>query len=90
MSERPTKLFLYANVEEIAGSGDDVLVKISGHRTLRSGRIEHYEITLRPGRYGVTRILREVRKMHLRDRGRIEQETARIGREVAELTKEQA
>lgn len=88
MSDRPKKLRLYVSLDDIEGEGEELTFKLRGHRTLKSGRIERFELDLLSCRYGVLQILDRLSKMHQRDRERIEVERRRIDREVKRLTEE--
>jgi hypothetical protein len=79
MSAKPIKLVL-----------DIGSPALSGHRLLKSGRYQCYDLELKACRYSVRQVLAQLRKMHLRDRERLERETARIEREQRELLQEQA
>lgn len=88
MKQRDIKLTLHAHLQEITGCGDSMQFKVRGHRTTKAGTVERYELDLEVCRWGVTHILRELQKMHARDRARIQRELDRIRKESVLLTQE--
>lgn len=88
MSE-PRKLVLHVNVHSIEGCGDALVFKVNAWRENKAGKHESYALELKACRYSARILLRELRKMHVRDRERIASEQARIDREIRELTQEQ-
>lgn len=70
-----------AHLEKIAGSGGDLTFNLTAHRTTKAGTYECYTLEIRVCRYGVHRLLEELKAMHVRDRDRIRDEQKRIARE---------
>lgn len=83
------ELNLRAGLREITGDGEELVFVVSAWRENAAGNSEQYELKLRACRHSVRVILRELRKMHLRDRERLTREKQRIDREILELTQEQ-
>lgn len=84
----PIRLTLLATLDTIEGSGGEITFNVNGHRALKSGRVERYQIVFQACRFSVAQLQREIRKMHIRDRERLAMEAKRIEREIRELTTE--
>lgn len=86
---KPRKLSLRPSLESIEGCGEELVFKVNAWRENGRGRYEGYVFEFRTGRCAVGTILRELRKMHLRDRERLAAEARLIDREIRTLTQEQ-
>lgn len=80
------RLPLHANLEAVTGDRDELVFLVRGSRKTKSGVWHEYELELTTCRGAVTRLLREIKSMHVRDRARIAHELDRITRELRELT----
>lgn len=86
MMLRKRRLTLDCQLEEVTGSGSQLTFKVRGYRNTKAGTHEDYALELKTCRYAVRLLLAEIRKMHVRDRQRIQAELVRIQNEIAELT----
>lgn len=86
MTVKTQKLRLAAHLVGIEGDRDELTFKVSAHRKTKSGVWCSYELELMCCRFAVTKLLREFKAMHVRDRARINEEFARITRELSELS----
>jgi hypothetical protein len=74
---------------EVTGCGDHVTYKLVATRETKGGTFERYTLNLEACRHSIRQLLTEIRRMHHRDRERLQGEQNRIDREIRELTQEQ-
>lgn len=73
------------NLDGIEGTGDSVVVVVSAERRTKAGTPERHNLRLKICRFGVMQFLRELAKMHVRDRDRLIAEKLRIEHEINAL-----
>jgi hypothetical protein len=73
---------------ELVGAGESVTMQFNTWRMKESGNYERTAVKVKMSRWAISRLIDEVRKLHIRDRERLANEQARIVREVARLTQE--
>ena len=72
----------------LVGAGESISMEFSAWRTKESGNYERTAVKVKISRWAISRLIDELRKLHIRDRARLASEQARIEREVARLTQE--
>lgn len=83
MTDTRKKLALICGTNiDIVGEGSELKVTLTAHRKKKSGSYDFYAIELDVDRYAVKRLAQQIATMHVRDRKRLENELARIEREV--------
>ena len=85
---RDIKLKLDAYLNGVTGQGEELTFQVDAWRTTKAGTHESYKLELKVCRFGVTRILQELQKMHARDRERLQRELERIRKETVLLTQD--
>jgi hypothetical protein len=85
--ERKLEADLQTNIE-LVGAGESITMQFNTWRTKESGNYERTVVKVKMSRWAIARLMDEVRRLHIRDRDRLKNETARIEREVARLTQE--
>lgn len=73
---------------EIVGAGETVTMQFNTWRQKGSGNYERTAVKLKMGRWAISRLIDEIRRMHIRDKERLTNERQRIDREVARITQE--
>lgn len=86
MNRRKIKLQLECSLQGLEGCGDELTFSVSGHRKMRAGDYQFFELKLKACRYSVHRLISQLREMHVRDRERLKREEGRIQDEVKALT----
>ncbi len=71
---------------EISGAGNDLTLKLEGHRVNKAGNIEEYKLEAKMGRHHIQRLARQIASMHARDRQRLDRELRRIEIEQQAIT----
>ena len=90
MNQRVIKLELDTHLHLVEGCGSELTFHVIGYRETKAGTPERYELKLKAYRCAAQTLLREMRKMHARDRERLARETARIEQEIQTLTEPSA
>lgn len=84
---KPIKIRLeWMSAPEITGSGNDLALKLEGHRMNKAGNVEMYEIEAPLPRRHIQTLARQIATMHARDRQRLERELRRIELEQQAIT----
>lgn len=84
---KPIKIRLeWMSAPEITGTGNDLALKLEGHRINKAGNFEQYEIEAPMGRHCIQSLARQIATMHARDRQRLERELRRIELEQQAIT----
>lgn len=78
---------LQTNIE-LVGEGERITMQFNTWRQKKSGAYERTVVKVKMSRWAISRLLDQVRQLHIRDRERLANEQARIVREVARLTQE--
>lgn len=76
----------WAGAPRIEGCGNQLTMRIEGHRTNKAGNIEEYKIEAKLSRHHIQRLAREIATMHQRDRQRLQRELNRIELEQQAIT----
>lgn len=87
--ERKLEADLQTNIE-LVGAGETVTMQFNTWRTKESGNYERTVVKVKMSRWAISRLMDQVRQLHIRDRQRLANEAARIEREIARLTTEQS
>jgi hypothetical protein len=85
--ERKLEADLQTNIE-LVGAGETVVMQFNTWRQKESGNYEKTVVKVKLHRYAISRLIDELRRLHIRDRERLANEQARIEREVTRLTRE--
>ena len=85
--ERKLEADLQTNIT-LEGCGENVTMVFNTWRTKESGNYERTAVKVKMSRWAISRLLDQVRQLHIRDRDRLKNEANRIEREVARLTQE--
>jgi hypothetical protein len=85
--DRKLEADLQTNID-LVGQGETVTMQFQTWRQKESGNYERTAVKVKLSRWAISRLIDELRRLHIRDRKRLEDEAARINREVARLTQE--
>jgi len=85
--ERKLEADLQTNIEFV-GAGESITMQFNTWRQKETGNYERTVVKVKLGRWAISRLIDQLRQLHIRDRDRLANEAARIEREVARLTRE--
>lgn len=85
--EKKLEADLQTNIE-LVGAGESVVMQFNTWRQKESGNYERTVVKVKMGRWSISRLIDQLRKLHIRDRERLANEQDRIEREVKRLTQE--
>lgn len=87
--ERKLEADLQTNIT-IVGEGEKMSLQFNTWRRKESGNYERTIVKVNISRWAISRLMDQIRQMHIRDRERLKNESARIDREIERLTTEQS